>query len=114
VAKKKKLSGAQGKKRRALGLANEVGRPCGSVRMLELYRDIVHRLWEGSYWWGHVRQKCLPVDWIYAWEDPKKRAELIRALKKEFPERYEHLTDSMLGRYLSELRRYLEELRQKE
>jgi hypothetical protein len=117
---KKYRSGARKRKRKKLGLARAApGRPRGSDQMADrylaqLHRDIVHGIWEkidtlellesGQEIVGKF--SIPPVyrpkpDWLQLTRDGNVHApKLIEALRMYWPERYGHLKDETLKRYV--------------
>jgi hypothetical protein len=111
---KKRLSGAQWRKRQKQGLtSNKRGRPRGSVRMLQLYQDIANGLWEKDpdwpYWPDWYARDRFTTDFLLSRYGDLERSRLIAVLRKHWPERYEHLSDKTLSRYIGAvLTRYVE------
>jgi hypothetical protein len=72
--------------------------------MLQLYQDIANGLWEKDPAWPYcpdwyTRDRCT-VDFLLSRHGDLEKSRLIRALRKHWPERYGHLSDKTLSRYI--------------
>jgi hypothetical protein len=100
---KKRLSGAQWRKRRKQGLTSgKRGRPQGPVKLIQLWRDIAHGLWEDPDWpvWPDEPANRFSVSWLLSPQGALARHRLMCVLRERWPERYRHLSDSTLSRYI--------------
>jgi hypothetical protein len=102
---KKRLSGAQWRKRQKQGLtSNKRGRPRGPTKLLQLYQDLTHGFFLAPDWhqdWSLDLRDRYSLSWLLS-PASKARRRLIRRLRKTWPERYgeDILNERTLSRYL--------------
>jgi hypothetical protein len=103
--RKKRLSGAQWRKRQRQGLTSNRRGPAAN-RERQLYLDIAHELWLDPDFpnWSDGSPLTMTGDEVVSWllspRGALARGRLMDTLRERWPERYATLNDATLSRYI--------------